>query len=373
MTAKLDILAYEALSAERHLRRLTNAEYLAILKGSVWGRLTAEQRELYEKLLASDRSRFVALDDFDRLMADGHESRSRAYKSQLESLTLKCIDGLMEKAGVPADRVKLVITNHTVGGIVPPLSSLVINRLGLPPSVQAIDIAFMGCASAVLGAELAARLLKPGELAVVLSAELTSAATNLDGRPESLIANTVFGDGVGAFLLAKPPHRFTPRFRLHDFSGSLVCTQEGLDCIRYEPNPVFYEVRLRETIPQVAGQGIKHALEPIVRRSLVTWRQKLRYLIDRRVPRWQGNVDYFVLHTAGNKILKGVKEHLGLTDRQVAHNFATFNRHGNTSSASIYYSLAELERTRGLKRGDRLLFIAYGSGFMTKCMYATVT
>jgi 3-ketoacyl-CoA synthase len=207
---------------------------------------------------------------------------------------------------------------------------------------------------------------------VVLSAELTSAATNLDGRPESLVANTVFGDGVGAFLLAKPPHRFPKRFHLHDFSGSLVCDDKALDCIRYEPNPVFYEVRLKETIPEVAGQGIKHAIEPLVRRRLVSLRQKIKYLFDRKMPRWQNNVDYFVLHTAGNKILKGIQKHLGLSDKQAAHNFTCFNEHGNTSSASIYYSLAELERSRELKRGDRVLFLAYGSGFMTKCMYATV-
>lgn len=372
MTAKLDILAYEALNADKHLRRLTNAEYLDTLKRTVWKKLNAEQQGLYEKLLAADRSRYVALADFDKLMHDDHESRSKAYKAQLESLSVKCVDALMEKSGIPADKVKLVITNHTVGGICPPISSLIINRLGLSPAVQAIDMAFMGCASAVWGAELAARLLKPGELAVVLSAELTSAATNLAGEPQSLVANTVFGDGVGAFLLGKPGHGFTPRFKLHDFSGSLVCDDDGLNCIRYEPNSVFYAVNLKETIPQVAGRGIKHCIEPIVRRRLVTLKQKIKYLFDRKIPDWQKNIDYFVLHTAGNKILKGVKESLKLTDKQVAHNFACFARHGNTSSASIYYALQELERTQKLIKGDRLLILAYGSGFMTKCMYATV-
>jgi predicted naringenin-chalcone synthase len=372
MKSKLDCLAYEALDAERHLNRVTNAEYLVILQKTLWSRLSSEQQDLYMKLLANDRSRYVAVDDYYKVFTDDHESRYQRYKAQVERLSLECIDGLMTRVNVPREKIRLVITNHTVCGICPPLSSLIANRLGLASSIQTLDVAFMGCASAVWGMELASRLLEPGEVAVVLSAELTSVASNLDGEPASLVANTVFGDGIGAFLAAKPPHSFPARLHLHDFSGSLISTEQALDCIRYVPNRIFYEVRLQETIPVVAGQGIQVALEPVVRRSLVTWRQKLRYLIDRRMPRWQENIDYFVLHTAGNKILKGVQKHLGLSDRQVRHNFTTFNRHGNTSSASIYYSLEELERSEGLRAGERLLFLAYGSGFMTKCMYGTV-
>jgi predicted naringenin-chalcone synthase len=266
MRAKIDCLAYQALCAERHLRRVSNAEYLAFLRCEVWPRLSEEQQALYEKLLGGDRSRYVGVIDFDRVTTDDHQVRYRAYKTRLESLAIKCLDDLLAQAEVPARRIRLVITNHTVAGICPPLSSLVANRLGLPPSVQALDLAFMGCAAAVYGCELAWRLLQPGEVAVVLSAELTSAATNLNGSPEATA----------------------------------------------------------------------------------------------------------VLHTAGTKVLRGLQQYLGLSDRKVGHNFDCFRKYGNTSSASIYYSLAELERSAGLKRGNRLLFLAYGSGFLTKCMYGVV-
>jgi 3-ketoacyl-CoA synthase len=250
---------------------------------------------------------------------------------------------------------------------------VIAHHLGLSWSTQAIDLGYMGCSAAIWGSELAARLLKPGEVALILSAELTSAMSNLRGGPETLAASCVFGDGVGAFLVAAPPHPFAPRFHVHGFGGSLICTDQAMDCIRYEPNPVFHEIRLKDTIPEVAGQGIATTLTPLVREHLVTVAQKLRYLIARSVPRWQENVDYFVLHAAGNKILKGIQATLGLTDRQVAHNFDSFNKYGNTSSSSIFYSLRELEATRPLARGDRVVFLAYGSGFMTKGMYATAS
>ena len=369
----IDCLAFEALDSAANLTKVTNSEYLEYLRRTVWNSVTNDQREMFEKLLASDRSRYVACETISELAHDTHETRYRRYKEQLERLSLKCIDQLVSQVDLDKKKIRLILTNHTVGGVCPPLSSLIAHHLGLHWSVQAIDLAYMGCSAAIWAMELSSRLLEPGDVGIILSTELTSVMTNMSGLSESLVASCVFGDGIGAFLVAAPPHPFRAKFRAHDFSGSLISTDGGLDCIRYEPNPVYHEIRLKDTIPSVAADGIKKALDPLVRRNMVSLKQKVGYLVNRRMPKWQENVDYFVLHTAGNKILKGIQETLGLRDEQTAHNFECFRKYGNTSSASVYYSLRELETTRGLKRGDRLLFLAYGSGFMTKGMYATVT
>jgi 3-ketoacyl-CoA synthase len=368
----LDCIAFDALDAEAHLRRVSNEEYLAYLRRTVWHELSLEKRALFEKLLASDRARYIACDTLDEFLDDTHERRYRRYKAQLERCALRCVDALIARAEVPASKIALVVTNHTVGGVCPPLSSLIAHHLRLGPSVQAIDLGYMGCAAGIWGVELASRLLQPGQAAVILSAELTSVMTNLQGVTESLVASCVFGDGVGAFLVAAPPHRFKTKFRVLDYTGSLITTDRGMDCIRYEPNPVYHEIRLKETILQVAGEGIREALDPLVRRRLVSLPQRAASLVNRQQPRWQRNVDYVVLHTAGNKILDGLKTTLGLSESQTAHNSEAFRKYGNTSSASVYYSLRELETSNALRRGDRLLFLAFGSGFMTKGMYAAV-
>jgi 3-ketoacyl-CoA synthase len=368
----VDCLAFEALDSETHFRRVSNREYLDYLHRTVWDELSLEKRRLFEKLLASDRSRYIACDAIDEFVGDTHETRYRRYKEQLERCAARCVDSLLARVDMPTAKIALILTNHTVGGVCPPLSSLIAHHLRLPASVQAIDLGYMGCAAGLWGMELAARLLEPGQAAIILSAELTSVMTNLQGVTESLVASCVFGDGVGAFLVAAPPHPFKAKFRALDFSGSLISTDRGMDCIRYEPNAIYHEIRLKETISEVANEGIQKALEPLVRRTVVSFPQKVAYLLNRRTPKWQQNVDYFVLHTAGNKILNGINVKLGLSESQTAHNSEAFRKYGNTSSASIYYSLRELETRTPLKRGDRLLFLAFGSGFMTKSMYAAV-
>ena len=371
MKPRLDLIGFQTLDPASHFYRLSNQEYLNLLHRTLWDNLAADQQTLLEKLLSRDRTRYIAVDDPETLLNETHAERYGNYKARLTQFGCLCVDALCDSYGFPLERLKLVVTNTSVQGICPPLSSVVMNHLQLPSSVRAIDLCFMGCAAALRGIELCAASLQPGDYGLVLSTELTSAMTNLRAGAPSLPASCVFGDGVSAMLVAARPHRSRALFRIRDLNGSLVCSDDGLGCIHYEPADVFHEIHLQDSIPEVAARGIQLALEPLIRRSLITVPQKLRYLASRRIPRWQDNVDYFLLHAGGTRILEGVKEQLALTDVQVEHNFAAFRRYGNTSSTSILYSLQELLTTRSVSPGDRLLFLAYGSGFMTQAMYVT--
>jgi 3-ketoacyl-CoA synthase len=54
-----------------------------------------------------------------------------------------------------------------------------------------------------------------------------------------------------------------------------------------------------------------------------------------------------------------------LTKEYVEPSRAALYRYGNVSSSSIWYVLSFIEHFRGVKAGDRVLQIAFGSGF--KC------
>nr|WP_281721980.1 3-oxoacyl-[acyl-carrier-protein] synthase III C-terminal domain-containing protein [Nitrosomonas nitrosa] len=371
MSIALDCINFVAFDPNGKWTHVSNAEYLRRLERTIWDSLVPSQKELYGKLLASERGRYVSLDMLNLDPQSTYKARYEAYKSTLVETVRQCVQSLVDEQ--PATKqLRLIITNQTVGGICPPPSSVVANCLDAPDGVECIDLGYMGCSAAIWGAELAARLLKPSETAIILSAELTSLMTNFSGGNECLPANCVFGDGAGAFLVAKPPHRYKSLFRIKDFSGSVISTDTALECVRYEASDVYHEIRIMESLPSVAMEGIKKAVRPMVERSFVSWDEKLRYALFGRLPNWQRKVDYAVLHTAGNKILKGVQAGLGLSDDQVGHNFETFKKFGNTSSASVYYSLKQLWGSGRLSRGNTILFVTYGSGFMTKAMYATV-
>src|SRR5262249_5942126 len=101
----IDCIAFETLNSERHLTRVSNEEYLNYLRRALWHALTDDQRGIFEKILASDRSRYVACNHISELASDTHETRYRRYKEQLERLALKCVDRLISDTGVPKEKI----------------------------------------------------------------------------------------------------------------------------------------------------------------------------------------------------------------------------------------------------------------------------
>lgn len=365
--SKLDILAFNALDADKHLLHVSNAAFRDMVHSRLRPQLSDAQVALYDKLLQSDRSRYLAGTTMHQNLDDGYASRYARYRSNNRTLSLACVDALLAKAGVEPSAIRVIVSNNTVGGMIPNLTSVIAGHLGLGHATRVLDLGYMGCATALLALKAIEDELRPGELGLVLSAEITSVMVNLlADNDASLVANTVFGDGIGAFLVAKRPHRERAFLRIHGHAGSLLADDKALAAVTYESNAVYHEIRLHGTIPEVAARGVRHVLEPLVRKHLVNWQDKLGYLLAKRMPRWQRHVDYAVLHTAGNKVLEGLTQALEFERGQVEHNFAAFRRYGNTSSASLYYALDELTRSARLRTGQRLLFLGYGSGFLTR-------
>jgi predicted naringenin-chalcone synthase len=371
--SSLDILAFHALNGDQYLLRVTNAEFLDLVHARLTRHLTPAQVVLYEKLLQSDRTRYIAVERMEEGLDDDHLRRYARYRERCAALVRHCVNAIVADSGIDPTGIACVVTNTTVGGMVPNLSSLICNSLGLSPSTRVIDLGYMGCATALLGLELAEQQLRPGELGLVVSAELTSVMTNLRAdNNASLIANTVFGDGVGAFLVARRPHHYQSWLKVLGYAGSVITDDDALTAITYEPNPVYHEIRLQETIGKVAARGVRIVLERLVREHLVNLADKLDYLMRRRIPAWQRRIDYAVLHTAGRRILDELTRSLSLEEHQTAHNHRAFQRYSNTSSASIYYALHELTRSTPLCAKQRLLFLGYGSGFLTRGLLVEV-
>lgn len=72
-----------------------------------------------------------------------------------------------------------------------------------------------------------------------------------------------------------------------------------------------------------------------------------------------------VLSAGGRGVIDAIQSELGLTKAYVEPSRAALYRYGNVSSSSIWYVLSFIEHFRGVKAGDRVLQIAFGSGF--KC------
>lgn len=71
-------------------------------------------------------------------------------------------------------------------------------------------------------------------------------------------------------------------------------------------------------------------------------------------------VDWFVLHQANLRIIESIRQHLDIPEEKVPHNLERF---GNTSSACIPILLNEMYAEGKIKKGDKIVFSAFGAGF----------
>jgi predicted naringenin-chalcone synthase len=87
--------------------------------------------------------------------------------------------------------------------------------------------------------------------------------------------------------------------------------------------------------------------------------------VDPYIPDWTRGVEHFCIHAGGRGVIDGIEKNLKLTPTHVAASRHALYTYGNTSSSSIWYEMDYIRNNMNLTRGDRVLQVAFGSGF--KC------
>ena len=83
------------------------------------------------------------------------------------------------------------------------------------------------------------------------------------------------------------------------------------------------------------------------------------------LPDFKKAVHHFCIHAGGRAVIDALEQNLRLSATDVEASRATLRDQGNTSSSSIWYELEYIEKHRTPKRGEKVLQIAFGSGFKT--------
>src|SRR4029077_6551036 len=135
----------------------------------------------------------------------------------------------------------------------PGLSSYIVERLGLPTGIVALDLVGQGCGAAVPNLQTAHALLESRRAPRVLSicVEVCSAAFYLDDDPGVLISACLFGDGAGAAVLANAANGG----RRVEWKGSGSVLQPlDRDLLRFEQKRGMLRNILAPEVPSLAAR-----------------------------------------------------------------------------------------------------------------------
>jgi alkylresorcinol/alkylpyrone synthase len=229
----------------------------------------------------------------------------------------------------------------------PSLDACVARRMGFRSDVSRVPVFGLGCAGGASGLSIASRLAqaRPGSNVLLVAVELCSLALRHDELTKAnIVAVSLFGDGAAAIVLRAGDGGAT---RI-EHSGEHLWP-DTLDVMGWSVDPQGFGVILRRTVPEFVAENLKPALIQILGRMQLT-------LAD---------IDQFICHPGGAKVIKALETTLALDQGTLEHERQVIAEYGNMSSPTVLFIL-ERARAKGLPA--RSLLTALGPGFTASCV-----
>lgn len=246
----------------------------------------------------------------------------------------------LENSGCRAEELDLILAATVSGEAVSPsVSCLVQERLGV--SCTALDIN-AACSSFIFLLETAAGFFARGKVrrALVIGAERMSRIVDWTDRNTCVI----FGDGAGAVVLG-------PGDGYMDSTLTVAGGDDVINIPHFTGNSPFFTPAPSHPYIHMEGQEtFKFAVNSLCR--------DVRKLLSGNGLS-MADIAFIVPHQANLRIIELAALRLNVPMEKF---YVNIQNYGNTSSASIPIALDEMNRAGMLRRGDKLIFAAFGGG-----------
>ncbi len=273
-----------------------------------------------------------------RIAAPEVASSDLAYEASLKAL---------EDASMGPEDIDGIVVGTITPDFIFPSTACVLQSLLGAKNAFAFDV-LAGCSGFIYALHVAKGMIQGGgsKNLLVVGAETISKIMNYEDRTTCIL----FGDGAGAAIITTSD---TPGI----LSSCLGANGDGWKFL-YMPAggsrlPASEEsLKNGDHFLQMEGKEVfKEAVKALQSSSLEAIR-----LADITTD----DIDLLIPHQANYRIIEAVRKRLKLPEEKV---FSNLDKYGNTSSASVPIALDEVVKSGRLKRGDIVVFSAFGAGF----------
>lgn len=303
-----------------------------------------------KKVLTNDElSKIVDTSDEWITTRTGIKERRIAGEGETpSSMGVEAAEIAIERSGVPKDEIDLVIVASLSPDMpFPSTACLIQSKLGLN-SVTSFDIQ-AACSGFVYAMEIAEKMMNSSSYrnALIIGSEKISSILDWEDRSTCVL----FGDGAGAAVLSKidePGYGIIDSILGADGSHADMLCQPGggaacpASVESVQERKHFLKMNGREVFKS-AVRSSTHSINTILERNNLT----------------AEDVTLVVPHQANVRIIEAISSRTNLPMEKIIINLDKF---GNTSAASIPLALNQAYEEGMLKKGDTLLFIAFGAG-----------
>ncbi len=269
-------------------------------------------------------------------------------------LAIKAAEDLIEKRGLDPAEIDLVLVGTATPDM--PVASTAVFVASEIGAVNAFAYDLQAaCSNFLYGMSTAASYIQSGRYKKVLliGADKMSSIIDYEDRTTCII----FGDGAGAVLFEPSEEGYGLQDEYLRSDGA------GRQFLKIEAGGSLMPAT-RETVEEK-----KHYVRQdgkSVFKFAVSNMAEVAALVMERNGLTHEDVDWLVPHQANKRIIDATAHRMGLESSKVMMNI---ERYGNTTSATLPLLLSDYEQQ--LKKGDNLIFAAFGGGFTWGAIYLT--
>lgn len=281
------------------------------------------------------------------LEGHGWEARNERYLEVAVDLAMDAARDALDAAGVPEERVDGVVFVSSTGLATPSVDARMMHRMRVPMTAVRVPLWGLGCAGGVAGLNRARDLVEADSERVVLVVALELCSLNFlvgDRSVKNLVAAALFGDGAAATVVAGADADVDgegPEL----VAGASRLWEDSLDVMGWNVEDEGLGVVFSPGIPDLVVEGFRPYLESFLEDA------------GRSLP----EVDRYVLHPGGPKVIEAYQEALDLDEGALEDTWRVLADHGNMSSPTVLFVLDEvMDRAQP---GDVGVLAAWGPGF----------
>lgn len=254
----------------------------------------------------------------------------------------------LQYAGLDAGELGLIIVATITPEMVFPSTACFVQQALGAKKAWAFDIG-AACSGFVYSLHLVHQLIENGRVdsALVIGAETLTKITNWKDRSSCIL----FGDGAGAVVLQRKQD--AGRGILYSTVGADGTFWEALNCQAYgsrnpvsrpldNPDKIYMQIKGREVYQQAVRRIVDAVTDCL---------EHCRLTLD--------DVALVISHQMNARIIESAAKRLNLPEEKV---FINIHNYGNTSAASVPIAFDECVRHSKIKKGDIVIFVAFGAG-----------
>jgi len=267
-------------------------------------------------------------------------ARMRKFEACAPQLAVAAAEKLL--AGEDRSRITHVVVTSCTGFAAPGIDLALVERCGLPATVERTMVGFMGCYAAINALKLARHIVRSEPKARVLALNLELCTLHLHETEdlEEMLSFLLFADGCAAALVSADPVGVEIKF----FRATLVPGTREL--IRWHIRDQGFDMVLSGRVPGAIRSALIEAREDILGGS--------------------NDIELWAVHPGGRSVLDAVEQAFGLPSSALGASRSVLNDYGNMSSGTVMFVLDRI--MRGAAAGQNGCAMSFGPGLVAETM-----